>query len=116
MSRVRLAALLLVGIGLAVAACTGDDTSNPSPPASGVPPSGCATPCQSGAICYQPAENGCGGTWYCWSDTTWHCAPPDASSPGGDGGPIVFPDAGGGQDATTGADAGGSDASDAAGD
>jgi hypothetical protein len=22
------------------------------------------------------------GDWYCWSDSTWHCAPPDASSPG----------------------------------
>jgi hypothetical protein len=113
---VRLAPLLVLGtvIVLAVAACTGDDTSSPSPPASGTPPSACTSPCRPGALCYQPAENGCGGVWYCWSDATWHCAPPDASSPGGDGGPIVFPDGGESQDATPGGDGGDGGASDAA--
>lgn len=110
----RLASLLCVCIALT--ACTGDDTSSPSPPASGTPPSACASPCQAGAQCYQPAENGCEGVWYCWSDATWHCAPPDASTPGGDGGPIVFPDGGESQDgATGGGDGGGTGASDAGG-
>jgi hypothetical protein len=34
-----------------------------------------------------PVESACNGTWYCWSDTNWHCAPPDSGGPGG------FPDA-----------------------
>jgi hypothetical protein len=29
-----------------------------------------------------PAEGNCNGTWYCWDDSMWHCAPPDASAPG----------------------------------
>jgi hypothetical protein len=27
----------------------------------------------------------CNGTWYCWSDSAWHCAPPDSGPPGGPG-------------------------------
>ncbi len=55
----------------------GGTTQNPQP-------STCpATPCTVGAICYQPAPNAnCNGTWYCWSDTTWHCAPEESGGPG----------------------------------
>jgi hypothetical protein len=28
------------------------------------------------------SEANCNGTWYCWDDSKWHCAPPDASAPG----------------------------------
>jgi hypothetical protein len=75
-----------------IAACNGDDSSNGGSTTSGVPPSACAEPCQPGAQCFQPTEGNCNGVWYCWTDTKWRCAPPDASSPGGDGSPLVFPD------------------------
>ncbi len=86
-------ALLFVFFSMSLfAACNGDDSSSGGSTTSALPPSGCAEPCQPGAQCFQPAEGNCNGVWYCWSDTKWHCAPPDASSPGGDGGPLVFPD------------------------
>ena len=64
-----------------LAACGGDDSSNGS--SGGPQPSACPpTPCTVGAICYQPAPNeNCNGSWYCWTDTMWHCAPQDAGGP-----------------------------------
>jgi hypothetical protein len=29
-----------------------------------------------------PSVGNCNGTFYCWDDMKWHCAPPDASAPG----------------------------------
>ena len=78
----------------ALAAC---DSSSPGGgnTQTSVPPSGCpAEPCTAGAVCFAPAEPSCGGTWYCWADTVWRCAPPDS---GGGGGP---PDASPGDDAS----------------
>jgi hypothetical protein len=65
-----------------VAACGGGDTGG-SGSNSTVSPSACMTPCTPGSPpCVLAAEGDCNGDWYCWSDSTWHCAPPDASSPG----------------------------------
>lgn len=80
--RLAFAATAVALIG--VAAC-GDDSSNgggstkENPQPTSCPP----TPCTVGAICYQPAPNAnCNGTWYCWSDTKWHCAPEESGGPG----------------------------------
>jgi hypothetical protein len=83
----------LIGV-LLVAACSTDDSSSGDNSQSTVPPSNCAEPCMVGSTCYGPADSTCNGTWYCWSDTKWHCQPPDGGGPGG------YP-----PDATTGEDA-----------
>jgi hypothetical protein len=77
-----LVALLVLGAILVVAGCNSDDSSSGSPQ-SAVPPSNCTEPCTVGAQCYGPASSGCNGTWYCWSDTKWYCAPQDGGGPGG---------------------------------
>lgn len=96
------ASFLLVS---AVAACSGDDSSGGGNSQTPVPPSNCpATPCKTGAMCFGPAEAACNGTWYCWSDQAWHCAPQDSGAGGGapdtgagdDGGAEAAADAGGG--------------------
>ncbi|MGH7295506.1 MAG: hypothetical protein ACRELB_11260 [Polyangiaceae bacterium] len=75
------------GVGVALvllAACGGDDNGGGSGN-SGTQPTSCPAPCTEGAVCYQPAPNAnCNGTWYCWSDVKWHCAPEEAGGPGGD--------------------------------
>ena len=78
-----LTALPLVFFLSAVAlACSGDDSSG-NGGNSPTQPSSCASPCTPGALCYQPdPSSNCNGDWYCWSDTTWHCAPPDSGGPG----------------------------------
>ena len=109
----RFFSFALVGGFVALAACTGDDSSGGSGNSS-TPPSSCpAQPCQVGTQCFQAADGNCNGVWYCWSDATWHCAPPDASAPGGDGGPIIFPEGGqesGSSSGPDGASSGGGDA------
>jgi hypothetical protein len=77
-----IAAILAVSVLLVVSACNGDDSSSGSSQ-SPIPPSQCTAPCTAGALCYGAAESACDGTWYCWSDTKWHCAPPDGGGPGG---------------------------------
>ena len=80
MRQLLLAASVLLVL---VAACNGDDSS-PGSTQSGVPPAACGPqPCTVGKICSLQAEPACDGTWYCWSDTNWHCAPPDSGGPGG---------------------------------
>ncbi len=72
-----------IGTALAIVAACGGGDSNGGGSNSTVPPSACMTPCTPGPLpCVQPAEGDCNGYWYCWSDATWHCAPPDASAPG----------------------------------
>jgi hypothetical protein len=66
---------------LVAAACSGDDSTGGGSN-SAVPPSTCpAEPCTVGALCYGPVEPSCNGSWYCWSDTKWHCAPQDSGGP-----------------------------------
>lgn len=80
-----LAAPFAFGIALvlsAVCACNGDDSSSPSGQDGAAPPV-CAGPCKPGAMCYAQMTNACNGTYYCWSDSQWHCAPPDSGGPGG---------------------------------
>ena len=73
-------AVALVASLVVAAACGGDDSSNGGN--SVVPPSACVAPCTPGApICSGPVEPNCNGSWYCWSDSTWHCAPPDSGGP-----------------------------------
>jgi hypothetical protein len=70
----------LVG-SLVVVACSGDD-SNSGGSGSGPPPSNCTEPCSPvGSVCFGPVEPNCNGSWYCWSDTDWHCAPEEAGGP-----------------------------------
>ena len=68
---------------LVLVACGGDDNGGGSGN-SGTAPTSCpAMPCTVGAICYQPAPNAnCNGTWYCWSDQKWYCAPEESGGPG----------------------------------
>lgn len=77
-----LAALLAVSVTLAFSACNGDDSSSSSQQDGAAPPV-CSGPCTPGQMCYAQMTNVCNGTYYCWSDTAWHCAPPDAGGPGG---------------------------------
>jgi hypothetical protein len=81
---------------IAVVACSsGGSSGNGTEPTQ---PSACASPCTPGTLCYQPdPSSNCNGDWYCWSDTTWHCAPPDS---GGPGDATVNFDTGGGDDAS----------------
>jgi len=79
------AALPIAVFVTVVLACGGDDSSNGNGSNSGTQPAACAAPCMPGALCYQPAPgSNCNGDWYCWSDSKWHCAPPDSGGPGGD--------------------------------
>ena len=72
---------LAVFVAAVALACGGDDSSKNG--SGGVAPSACATPCTSGALCYQPVVGAlCDGDWYCWDDSKWHCAPPDSGGPG----------------------------------
>lgn len=76
--------LVVLAVFLGTIAACGDDTGNGGSTQENPQPTSCpATPCTVGAICYQPAPNAnCNGTWYCWSDTTWHCAPEESGGPG----------------------------------
>jgi len=79
---VRLAPLVAAGLvaSLVFAACGGDDSNGGSN--STVPPASCVAPCGTvGDICYGPVEPNCNGSWYCWSDTKWHCEPTDSGGP-----------------------------------
>ena len=93
-----LTALPLVFFLSAVAlACSGDDSSG-NGGNSPTQPSSCASPCTPGALCYQPdPSSNCNGDWYCWSDTMWHCAPPDSGGPGD--ATVMFDTGGGGSEA-----------------
>ena len=97
MSLVRaLMALPLAFFATVVALACGDDTGNGGS-GGGTQPSACVSPCTPGALCYQPDPSSlCNGDWYCWDDSTWHCAPPDS---GGPGDATVMFDAGGGTEA-----------------
>ena len=83
----RVVRVTLVGfaLGLGLLGACGDDTGNGGGgSSSGAEPSTCPpTPCTANTVCYQPAagEN-CNGTWYCWSDQKWHCAPEESGGPG----------------------------------
>jgi len=67
-----------------VVGCGDDSTGTTGNSQSDLPPGSCpATPCMVGAICMGPVESACDGTWYCWSDQKWHCAPPDGGGGGG---------------------------------
>jgi hypothetical protein len=83
--RALLAGSVAVFVSLTVAACSGDDNSNGNSSQSPIPPIGCSDGglCTPGNICSGPVEPACNGTWYCWSDQMWHCAPPDSGGPGG---------------------------------
>jgi len=83
---VRFVIALALLVGLVVVACGGDDSGDGGSSNGGTPPA-CTEPCQPGDMCFQPAEGNCNGSWYCWDDAKWHCAPPDASSPG-EAGPV----------------------------
>ncbi len=77
MLAVVVVALVILG------ACSNDSGSGGGSSDTMPPPSSCVTPCMPGSEpCLQPQEGNCSGTWYCWSDMAWHCAPPDASAPG----------------------------------
>ena len=85
MSAVR---ALIVGVvtwlGVIAVACGGDSSGTTGNSQSDLPPGACPSePCTVGTICRGPVESACNGTWYCWSDTKWHCAPPDAGGAGG---------------------------------
>jgi len=77
-----LAAFLSVSVLLVISACNGDDSSSGSSQTP-IPPASCTAPCTTGMLCYGPSQAACDGTWYCWSDTMWHCAPQDGGGPGG---------------------------------
>lgn len=98
LSAIAFVCTCLGACAVVVAGCSSDDSSDDSSQ-SMIPPSTCpAEPCTTGAICYGPAESTCNGTWYCWNDGKWYCAPPDSGGPGG-----PPPDGGvGGGDATSG--------------
>ena len=67
-------AVSLVGV-----ACGGDDSDNGT---GVVPPSNCMDPCSGQpSPCFGPPEPNCNGSWYCWSDDKWHCAPEEAGGP-----------------------------------
>ena len=34
------------------------------------------------SVTSRPRAANCNGDWYCWSDQTWYCAPPDSGGPG----------------------------------
>jgi hypothetical protein len=73
--------LVFVAVGslVAIAACGDDSTGTGN---STTPPSNCTLPCSPlGGICYGPVEPNCNGSWYCWDDTKWHCAPEDSGGP-----------------------------------
>jgi hypothetical protein len=72
-------ALALVGSLIVVVACGGDDSSSGGN--SVVPPAQCTAPCTVGTTCFGPVEPSCNGTWYCWTDTAWHCGPMDSGGP-----------------------------------
>ncbi|HEY3820391.1 MAG TPA: hypothetical protein VGL81_24670 [Polyangiaceae bacterium] len=79
--RALLALPLVLFVAAVALACGGDDSSNGGN--SPTQPSSCGSPCTPGALCYQPdPSSSCNGDWYCWSDTMWHCAPPDSGGPG----------------------------------
>jgi hypothetical protein len=82
--RVTLSRLAVGGIALGLVvlvACGGDDNGGGSGN-SGVQPTNCPSPCTVGTVCYQPAPNAnCNGTWYCWSDQKWYCAPEESGGP-----------------------------------
>ena len=69
-------------VTLAAGACSSNGSSG-NGDQSPTQPSSCPSPCTPGALCYQPDPNSdCNGDWYCWSDSLWHCAPPDSGGPG----------------------------------
>jgi hypothetical protein len=90
-----IAATLAVSVILVVSACNGDDSSSSSSQ-SGILPASCTEPCTVGKLCYASVSSTCDGTYYCWSDAKWHCAPPDGGGPGG-----PPPDASSGDDGPT---------------
>jgi len=112
---------LVLFVAAVALACGGDDNGNGGNSAQ--QPTSCASPCTPGALCYQPdPSSNCNGDWYCWSDSLWHCAPPDSGGPGdatvtfdiyipgeegGDEEPAPAPDAMGAGETSTPADAGG---------
>jgi hypothetical protein len=96
---VRAIAILPVTLlGLVLAAACGDD-SNGGSGNSPTQPASCGAPCMVGTMCYQPdPSSNCNGDWYCWSDSLWHCAPPDSGGPGD--ATVTFDTGGGGDDAS----------------
>ena len=79
-----LAAFFAVSLALgALLACNGDDSSSPSGQDGAAPPVCAVGSCTPGAMCYAQMSSACNGTYYCWSDSQWHCAPPDSGGPGG---------------------------------
>jgi hypothetical protein len=106
MRRVRALASFVAALAcVVVLGCGGDSSGTTGNSQTDVPPSSCMSPCMVGAICTGPAEPACAGTWYCWSDTKWHCAPPDSGGVGG------FPPDATPSDASPGEDASMSEAS-----
>ena len=85
MSSVRgLIAGVVASACLIVVACGDDSSGTTGNSQSDLPPGSCpATPCMVGTICMGPVESACDGTWYCWADQKWHCAPPDGGGGGG---------------------------------
>ncbi|HEY6462277.1 MAG TPA: hypothetical protein VIY73_19050 [Polyangiaceae bacterium] len=83
-ARALRATFVVLAVFLGTIAACGDDTGNGGSTQENPQPTSCPpTPCTVGALCYQPAPNAnCNGTWYCWSDTTWHCAPEESGGPG----------------------------------
>lgn len=84
MHPVRALIAFLVASTFVVVACGGDSSGTAGNSQTDIPPSSCpAEPCKVGTTCLGPAEPACDGTWYCWSDAKWHCAPPDGGGGGG---------------------------------
>jgi hypothetical protein len=87
--------LFLAVVALACSSNSGGDNGDDG----GVQPSSCESPCTPGALCYQPDPgSNCNGDWYCWSDSMWHCAPPDSGGPGD--ATVMFDTGYGGDDAS----------------